>query len=62
MENFVIHTNEPLLKSELAKKLKITRPTLNKWVSDAHKELGFRFGKEKLLCSTKCNKILNLFL
>lgn len=54
-------TSKPLPKKTICQILEITRPTLNNWVKNAYSELGFKFGREKILTADKCNKIFELF-
>jgi transposase-like protein len=51
----------PLYKCEIARELGISKSILKRWVKNAHKELGFEFGNEKLVITKKCNAIFALF-
>ena len=56
------NVDKPHYKKEIAFMLGVSVTTLGRWVRNAKNELGFTFGREKILSSEKCNKILNLFL
>ncbi len=50
-----------ITKKELCEIIGIGKTTLKRWVKNAYSELGFRFGREKIVSIEKANKIIDLF-
>lgn len=57
-----VFTEKPLYKNEIAEMLSVSNKTLARWVRNARTELGFSFGREKILNVEKSNKILSMWL